>query len=131
MTIQFFVVVFNVSDPHSASMDDHSDACTEIKQKYIATPGKGILAADESTGTIGKRLASIGVENSEVERKKYRSLLATTKGADHYFHSFYVQCCHRPIRIVINSFDSKFSLIPCLVCNTNRPQRVHQWRDPI
>ncbi|KAJ7299998.1 hypothetical protein O6H91_Y098200 [Diphasiastrum complanatum] len=31
--------------------------------KYIATPGKGILAADESTGTIGKRLASIHVEN--------------------------------------------------------------------
>ena len=51
-----------------------------MKQKFIATPGKGILAADESTGTIGKRLASIGVENNEDERKKYRTLLATTKG---------------------------------------------------
>lgn len=30
---------------------------------YIGTPGKGILAADESTGTIGKRLSSINVEN--------------------------------------------------------------------
>ena len=52
----------------------------EMNQKFIATPGKGILAADESTGTIGKRLASIGVENNEDERKKYRTLLATTKG---------------------------------------------------
>ena len=52
--------------------------------KYIATPGKGILAADESTGTIGKRLASIGVANTEDARKKYRSLLATTKGLNEY-----------------------------------------------
>ncbi|KAF8397879.1 hypothetical protein HHK36_016804 [Tetracentron sinense] len=35
---------------------------------YIGTPGKGILAADESTGTIGKRLASINVENVESNR---------------------------------------------------------------
>ena len=34
--------------------------------RAIVTPGKGILAADESTGTIGKRLASINVENNEV-----------------------------------------------------------------
>ena len=52
----------------------------KMKQKYIATPGKGILAADESTGTIGKRLESIGVENTEEERRKYRTLLASTKG---------------------------------------------------
>ena len=32
----------------------------------IVDNGKGILAADESTGTIGKRLSSIGVENNEV-----------------------------------------------------------------
>ncbi|URD84696.1 fructose-bisphosphate aldolase, cytoplasmic [Musa troglodytarum] len=32
---------------------------------YIGTPGKGILAADESTGTIGKRLSSINVDNVE------------------------------------------------------------------
>jgi fructose-bisphosphate aldolase class 1 len=32
----------------------------------IAAPGKGILAADESTGTIGKRLERVGLENVEV-----------------------------------------------------------------
>jgi fructose-bisphosphate aldolase, class I len=33
--------------------------------KEITTPGKGILAADESTGTIGQRFQSINVENTE------------------------------------------------------------------
>lgn len=63
-----------------------SDFAAELiaTAKFIATPGKGILAADESTGTIGKRLASIGVENNEDERKKYRTLLATTKGLGEY-----------------------------------------------
>uniref|UniRef100_A0A0C9RQV8 Fructose-bisphosphate aldolase n=1 Tax=Wollemia nobilis TaxID=56998 RepID=A0A0C9RQV8_9CONI len=52
--------------------------------KYIATPGKGILAADESTGTIGKRLASISVENVEANRQALRQLLFTSPGALQY-----------------------------------------------
>ena len=36
----------------------------------IAAPGKGILAADESNGTIGKRFAPIGVENNAENRKR-------------------------------------------------------------
>eukprot|EP00181_Compsopogon_caeruleus_P002613 CAMPEP_0184679110 /NCGR_PEP_ID=MMETSP0312-20130426/1930_1 /TAXON_ID=31354 /ORGANISM="Compsopogon coeruleus, Strain SAG 36.94" /LENGTH=404 /DNA_ID=CAMNT_0027128339 /DNA_START=57 /DNA_END=1271 /DNA_ORIENTATION=- len=46
----------------------------------IAAPGKGILAVDESTKTIGKRLASIGVENSEENRQAYRGLLFNCPG---------------------------------------------------
>ncbi|QEY33006.1 fructose-bisphosphate aldolase class I [Synechococcus sp. RSCCF101] len=46
----------------------------------IALPGKGLLAADESTPTIGKRLAGVGVENNEAMRRAYRSLLVTTDG---------------------------------------------------
>ena len=46
----------------------------------IAAPGKGILAADESTGTIGKRFAPINVENNEENRRKYRELLVTCPG---------------------------------------------------
>ncbi|XP_022716666.1 fructose-bisphosphate aldolase, cytoplasmic isozyme 1 [Durio zibethinus] len=49
--------------------------------KFIATPGKGILAADESTGTIGKRLASINVENIESNRQALRELLFTSPKA--------------------------------------------------
>jgi fructose-bisphosphate aldolase class I len=41
----------------------------------ISSPGKGILAADESTGTCGKRFQGIGVDNSEENRRLYRQLL--------------------------------------------------------
>lgn len=44
---------------------------------YIASPGKGILAADESTGTIGQRFSKINVENTEPNRRAYRELLFT------------------------------------------------------
>lgn len=43
--------------------------------KRIVADGRGILAADESTGTIGKRLDKINVENNEENRMKYRKLL--------------------------------------------------------
>ena len=52
--------------------------------KKVATRGKGILAADESTGTIGKRLASINVKNEESNRQRYRELLFTTKDIGKY-----------------------------------------------
>lgn len=51
---------------------------------YIGTPGKGILAADESTGTIGKRLSSINTENTENNRRILRELLFTAPGALQY-----------------------------------------------
>lgn len=43
--------------------------------KLLATPGKGILASDESIGTIGKRFYQIGVKNNHSNRIAYRSLL--------------------------------------------------------
>jgi len=48
--------------------------------KAIGTPGKGILAADESTGTIGKRFTSnkLACENTEENRRLYREILFTT-----------------------------------------------------
>mgnify|MGYP006274798213 CR=1 FL=1 len=46
----------------------------------LAAPGTGLLAADESTGTIGKRFEAIGLDNSEAHRRAYRSLLATAPG---------------------------------------------------
>ena len=48
--------------------------------RAVAAEGKGILAADESTGTIGKRFAGINVENNEENRRKYRELLFTSEG---------------------------------------------------
>src|ERR1700743_2034409 len=46
--------------------------------KKIVAPGKGILAADESTGTIQKRFDAIGVKNTEENRRDYREFLFRT-----------------------------------------------------
>jgi fructose-bisphosphate aldolase, class I len=48
--------------------------------RAMVAPGKGILAADESSGTIEKRFKSIAVESSEENRCAYRGLLFTTDG---------------------------------------------------
>jgi fructose-bisphosphate aldolase class I len=56
-----------------------SNNLVSIAQAMVA-PGKGILAADESTGTIEKRFNSIKVENIEENRRAYRDMLFTTKG---------------------------------------------------
>lgn len=50
----------------------------------ICTSGKGILAADESTGTIGKRLATIGLENTTDNSRTYRQLLFTTDNLEEH-----------------------------------------------
>ena len=50
----------------------------------MVAPGKGILAADESTGTIGKRFDGIHVENTEENRRAYRDMLFSTRAlGDH------------------------------------------------
>ncbi|XP_026106194.1 aldolase a, fructose-bisphosphate, a [Carassius auratus] len=49
---------------------------SEIAQRIVA-PGKGILAADESTGSVAKRFQSINAENTEENRRLYRQLLFT------------------------------------------------------
>jgi fructose-bisphosphate aldolase, class I len=55
----------------------------EIARALVAE-GKGILAADESSGTIKKRFESIGVESTEENRRAYRDLLFTTEGAEEF-----------------------------------------------
>jgi fructose-bisphosphate aldolase class I len=50
----------------------------------MVQPGKGILAADESTGTIAKRFDGIGVENTEENRRDYRELMFRAKDAMAY-----------------------------------------------
>ncbi|XP_043653726.1 fructose-bisphosphate aldolase [Drosophila teissieri] len=46
--------------------------------KALVAPGKGILAADESSAVMGKRFQLIGVENTEENRRIYRQMLFTT-----------------------------------------------------
>jgi fructose-bisphosphate aldolase class I len=50
----------------------------------LVAPGKGILAADESSGTIKKRFDSIDTESTEDNRRDYRQMLFTAKGMSDY-----------------------------------------------
>lgn len=52
--------------------------------RRLVVEGKGILAADEDTKTIGKRFAAVDVENCEEMRRKYRQMLFQTKGIEEY-----------------------------------------------
>src|ERR1041385_5010261 len=52
--------------------------------KALVADGKGILAADESTGTIKKRFDSIDLESTEDNRRAYREMLFTTPRAEDY-----------------------------------------------
>jgi fructose-bisphosphate aldolase, class I len=52
--------------------------------RALVAPGKGILAADESGGTIKKRFDSIGLESTEEHRRAYRELLFGAPGAERY-----------------------------------------------
>src|SRR5215210_8743105 len=56
----------------------------ESVARALVAPGKGILAADESTGTIEKRFKSIEVESTEKNRRAYRNLLFTTPGVEEF-----------------------------------------------
>ena len=52
----------------------------EETARELVAPGRGILAADESFGTIGKRFEAVGIESSEESRRAYREMLFTTEG---------------------------------------------------
>ncbi len=52
--------------------------------KQMVAPGKGILAADESMKTVGKRFASIELENTEDNRRAFREMLLTVPGESDY-----------------------------------------------
>jgi fructose-bisphosphate aldolase class I len=59
------------------------EALNKVAEAMVA-PGKGILAADESTGTMAKRMAAINVENTEENRRDYRELMFRAKEAMGY-----------------------------------------------
>src|SRR5205814_1346928 len=59
------------------------DELSRIAQAMVAS-GKGILAADESSGTIKKRFDAIHVENIEANRRDYRELLFRTPAMKDY-----------------------------------------------
>ena len=61
----FFIVL------GGAGINMDTNSLEKIANDLVA-PGKGILAADESNGTMSKRLEAVGIEPSEENRRKYR-----------------------------------------------------------
>lgn len=59
------------------------DALNKVAEAMVA-PGRGILAADESTGTIKKRFDAIGVDNTEENRRDYREMMFSAREAMAY-----------------------------------------------
>nr|ACU19625.1 unknown [Glycine max] len=79
------VVRCNPTTPSGLTIRAGSYADELVKTaKTVASPGRGILAMDESNATCGKRLASIGLENTEANRQAYRTLLVTVPGLGQY-----------------------------------------------
>ena len=74
-----------MATPNAAPVYDGTFA-DELRATAAAmvTPGKGLLACDESTGTVGTRLEAIGLENNEANRQAWRNLLFTTDGIGDY-----------------------------------------------
>lgn len=62
-----------------STLDKLEDTALEL-----VAPGKGILAADESHGTIGKRFEAVGIDSTEESRRDYRQMLFTTDGVGDY-----------------------------------------------
>jgi fructose-bisphosphate aldolase, class I len=56
----------------------------ERTARELVADGKGILAADESMGTIGKRFEAVGIESTEESRRDYREMLFTTPDLGEY-----------------------------------------------
>ena len=63
-------------------MNTHDELQSTISK--LTAPGKGIVAADESTPTITKRFTAVGIESTEETRRAYRTMLFTTPGAEQY-----------------------------------------------
>jgi fructose-bisphosphate aldolase class I len=62
---------------YSQYLTKEQEAALVATANALVAPGKGILAADESTGSMEKRLKPIGLDNSEENRRKYRQILFT------------------------------------------------------
>jgi len=72
-----------MSNNYKHLSEDLKKELREIAQKIVAN-GHGILAADESNGTMGKRLANINLENTEAHRKFYRSFMFQSEKMEKY-----------------------------------------------
>jgi fructose-bisphosphate aldolase class 1 len=90
----------------------------EATAASIVTPGKGITACDESAATLGARMAKVGIENTEENRRKYRQMLFEAPGANDFLsgaildhETLYQVSCPSPAacHILLHSVILKFT----------------------
>lgn len=108
---------------------------TQRLQKIIHTllaSGKGILAADESSGTIKKRFTSINLESTEESRRDYRDMLFTTPGYEHHISGVILydetvdqQSCSGP---TFSQLIAERGIIPGI--KTDEGKEEHPFLDP-
>lgn len=77
------IVTRRWASPLKMSLENYSDELIATANAMVR-PGFGLLACDESTGTVGSRLESIGMDNTEENRRDWRELLFTTEGLGNY-----------------------------------------------
>ncbi|HWK74146.1 MAG TPA: class I fructose-bisphosphate aldolase [Povalibacter sp.] len=94
----------------------------ETTARAMVAKGKGILAADESTGTIKKRFDSIKLESTEEARRTYRELLFTTPGAADYISGviFYDETLRQKTKdgTPFPQYLSKLGIVPGIKVDT-------------
>lgn len=79
--------------PYPAITPEQKKELSDIVHRIVA-PGKGILAADESTRSIAKQMQSISTENKEENRHFYCQLLSTVDDHVNLFHEMLYQKAH-------------------------------------
>src|SRR5579872_7628819 len=88
----------------------------------MVAKGKGILAADESSGTIKKRFDSIKLESTEEHRRAYREMLFTTPGASEFISGviLYDETIRQKTRdgVPFPAYLSKHDMIPGIKVDT-------------
>jgi fructose-bisphosphate aldolase class I len=88
----------------------------------MVAPGKGLLAADESNSTIAKRLAKIGSESTEEQRRSYRELLFTTPGIAQWISGviLYDETIRQKTRdgVLFPDYLAKLGIIPGIKVDT-------------
>ena len=102
---------------HSSNFSpEHKAELRNIAQKIVAN-GHGILAADESNGTMGKRLANINVPNEEENRLNYRNFMFQSPNMEKYiggvifFHETLYQKCPTSGKMLKDHLKEKDILI--------------------
>lgn len=77
------VVATSSKSSLNMSLEKYADELKETAAAMVR-PGRGLLACDESTGTVGTRLEGIGMENIEDNRRDWRELLFRTEGLENF-----------------------------------------------